>query len=116
MISLSIRSTSLKNCLRLSVLVLALADGFAALIGKWYQGKRYNIFGGYKTYIGSYTFFVITLTLFLNFMVISSQVTMEHLLIVSLGAVAVTATEALIAGGFDNIAIPVASVAVLSLL
>lgn len=44
-----------------AILQVALADGFAAVVGTRYARRRYEVFGSTKSIIGTTTFFVISL-------------------------------------------------------
>jgi dolichol kinase len=91
-----------------AVLQLALADGFAALIGKAYGQKyTYKIPGGEKTLVGSATFFLITLVLLVVYASMESDFTPLLGLIILGGAFTLTFVEGIIAAGFDNLALPV---------
>ncbi len=90
-----------------SVLMLALADGFAAVIGKAFGKKRYYVPGGYKTYIGSLTFFLIAFTLLGIYVLIATDASLWALIPAAVYAAFLTISEGAIAGGFDNIAVPI---------
>src|SRR5207249_1084978 len=45
------------------VLVMGISDCFAGIIGQQFGRKSYELFGAYKTYLGSAAFFLITLSL-----------------------------------------------------
>lgn len=90
-----------------AVLELALADGFAALMGKKYGKHEYHIPGGVKTYVGSLTYFLVTLTLVVLFVSIEGSFTAQTLILILVGSFMLTVVEGMIAGGFDNLAIPI---------
>lgn len=98
-----------------AVLILAFSDGFAAVLGKAYGKKSFKIIGGTKTYLGSFSFFLISLTLFLLFTVLRVSISPETVALSVLGAGTVTAAEASIGGGFDNIVVPITAALFLSL-
>jgi phytol kinase len=90
-----------------SVLVLSLADGLAALIGAKWGKKRYKIFGGNKSYLGSLVFFIITLTIFFTYVFMAEKY--FNVSINSLGLLAsilISINEAVFAYGLDNLTIP----------
>lgn len=96
-----------------SVLVLAFADGFAALVGQWHGGKTYHIPGGEKTLFGSLTFFAVTATIFSIYVVTHTEPTLASWVMVPTGAAFVTAVEGLISRGFDNLFIPLSAALIL---
>lgn len=49
-----------------AMLVMGAADGFAALAGTLFHGRRYKVFGHTKSYHGTATFFVITLMILIG--------------------------------------------------
>lgn len=89
-----------------SVLVLALADGMAAVMGKWHGKKRYYVPGGYKTWLGSATFFAITFVLLSIFVILEASITPYTIAVIIIGSFFLTTVEGLIAAGFDNLAVP----------
>jgi dolichol kinase len=100
-----------------AVLELALADGFAALIGKKFgENSVYHIPGGIKTFVGSATFFVVTLALILTYASIESDFTPLLGVTIVGGAFTLTVVEGIIAAGFDNLALPVLMGVILQLL
>ena len=89
-----------------SVLVLALADGFAAVIGKPFGKKIYYVPGGQKSVIGSLTFFLITFTLMCVYLMIVTDAGAIALIPAVIYATVLTIIEGGIAGGIDNLAVP----------
>lgn len=89
-----------------AVLELAFADGLAAVFGKLFGQKKYFVPGGYKTWIGSVTFFVVSLTLMTIFARVGTDIMPYTLAVIALGSLVLAVTEGLIAGGFDNLAVP----------
>ncbi len=89
-----------------SVLMLALADGLAAVFGKWIGKHRYYIPGGYKTFEGSAAFFVVTVILLSIFVILEASITPYTVAVIIIGSMFLTGVEALIAAGFDNLAVP----------
>lgn len=99
-----------------SVLVLALADGFAAVFGKKYGKIHYHILGADKTLLGSTVFFLISLTLLLTFSTsYGVHDNLSYLFIFS-GALSLTLIEGFIAAGFDNLVLPLVAAAIFSAL
>ncbi len=89
-----------------SVLVLALSDGFAAVVGKWHGKKYYHAIGGVKTYLGSLTFFLITLVLLLIFTFTQAELSATTLSMAVGGAAVLAGIEGSLGAGFDNLVIP----------
>lgn len=99
-----------------SVLVLALADGFAAVFGKSFGKKRFYVPGGYKTFVGSSTFFVITLTLMCCYLILATEAGVIALFPAFAYAAFLTILEGGVAGGFDNLVVPLATAILLNTL
>ena len=99
-----------------AVLMMALADGFAAVIGKTYGKIIFYVPGGQKSLVGSLAFFSISFTLFSIYLVIETDVGLIGILPALIYALTLTAVEAGIAGGFDNIAIPLLTAVLLNTL
>ena len=99
-----------------AVLLLALGDGFAAVIGKPFGRIIYFVPGGKKSLLGSFTFFSITLTLLVVYTLMhgSGDVLAPALVIVY--SFILTLAEGLVAGGFDNLTVPVLGAVFLSTL
>ncbi|TXG76563.1 hypothetical protein E6P97_03310 [Patescibacteria group bacterium] len=99
-----------------AILVLALADGFAALVGIHRGTRHFRMLGGRKSVEGSLTCWVVCLCLTSA----SLTITQSSLLVVSTGSVAVAAAltliEANLSGGLDNLALPVVAAFALSVL
>lgn len=90
-----------------SIMVLALSDGLAGLFGRQYGGDGYKVWGGTKSIVGNGVFFVTTLFILVSFVLISiPNPTLLVWFIVGMGTIALTGTEALLGGGFDNLAVP----------
>lgn len=101
-----------------SILVLGFADSLAAIFGKRY-GKLNIISGTKKTYVGSITFFLVTLIIFSFFYALS--INLENILIIKLilivlASMVVTVVEFLSPKATDNILIPLSSGIVLYML
>ena len=97
----------------LPILILAICDPIAALVGKRWQYGKYNIGSESKTIMGSSMFFIsafvlcCTLLLFMNHSGKSPYGTILASLII---AIITTLTEALSKKGLDNLFIPLAGV------
>lgn len=96
------------------ILILAISDPIAALVGKKYQLGKYTLFGHTKTFIGSAGFFISALIITAigvsNFLLLSVQ---EILIISLVNAFTTTILEAISHKGYDNFTIPISSVLVL---
>ena len=99
-----------------AVLVLALADGFAAVIGKTFAKKIYYVPGGSISFIGSLTFFLITFTLLSVYLYIVTEAGLIALIPALIYSLVLTVLEGGIAGGFDNLAVPLAAAILLNTL
>ncbi|HEX9594744.1 MAG TPA: hypothetical protein VF996_01280 [Candidatus Saccharimonadales bacterium] len=102
-----------------AVLILAFSDGLAGLLGRTFGGEGYKIVGGTKTILGNGVFFMTTMVIltsfwWLNFPAEEAWVSVLPILIG--GSLLLTAVEAALAGGFDNLAVPLAGAWVASLL
>lgn len=89
-----------KELFMFGVLVMSLSDGFASMFGQKYGKRKYKLWQGQKSYIGSSVFFIITLIIGL---IIATQIPIW--LIVSC-ALALTFVEASLSGGMDNLVLP----------
>jgi phytol kinase len=99
-----------------TTLILALADGIAALVGKKYGIYLFRVPGGVKSIEGSATFFFITLIIISLYVLMLRTGEFGEYASLSLGYKTVfnvllvsgiiTASEAIVAYGLDNITIP----------
>ena len=88
------------------VLVMGLADAAASVAGQRYGRRAYRLFTTWKTYAGSAAFFAVTLVLTLAFAPTP----------VAIGiAAALTVVEGALGGGTDNLVLPAAGAALLTL-
>jgi phytol kinase len=91
----------------LSVLVLTLADAFAALVGTKYGQQQYTTMEGYKTWEGSFIFFAATfLCIHIPLLLLTTTGRAESLLIALLIGILVMIVEAVAWRGLDNLFIP----------
>lgn len=96
------------------ILILALCDPIAALIGKNMHWKPYTTFGHKKTVSGSLAFLISALILSIILLI-----TIEHhsystaIILGSIIAIATTIAEAISHGGYDNLSIPATAVGVI---
>lgn len=85
--------------------IMGYGDGFAAVVGKRFKSKEYNIFGAKKTIAGSTTMFVISLIIScIVFYIIGMKYFIIKAFITSIIA---TLLEAISVKGLDNISVPV---------
>lgn len=97
-----------------AVLVLAVADAFAALVGSRYGVVRYQVQDESKTLEGSLVFFLIAfLAIHLPTLLMTDLPRAVCVLAAVLVAVLVTGFEAISLGGADNLFVPMAVVVVL---
>lgn len=99
--------TQSKGIYMVAILQMALADGFAAIVGSRFgRDNKYHLFGRSKSLVGSLTFFVISLALFAGYSAFSSiGLAWPYVLVGALGA---TIIENIAALGFDNLLVPLA--------
>ena len=101
-------------------LVMAYGDGLAAVIGKKIKSKKYKLGDSKKSFAGSLTMFVISTLLigaYFAFTYTTAFWRAAHWPVVAcLAGFAVTALEAVSGKGWDNITVPVATIALLILL
>ena len=99
--------TTSKGIYAAAILQMALADGFAAIIGgRFGTENKYHLYGRTKSLAGSATFFVISLALLIGYSQFSDNgLIWQYVVIGSLGA---TLLENIAALGFDNLLVPVA--------
>ncbi len=101
-------------------LVMAYGDGLAAIIGKKIRSKKYKLSDTKKSFAGSATMFIISTFLIGGYLAFNYGTTFwmgTHWPVVSiLAGFAVTALEAVSGKGWDNITVPIATLALLILL
>lgn len=99
--------TTSKGIYAAAILQMALADGFAAIIGgRFGTENKYHLYGRTKSLAGSTTFFVISLALLIGYSQFSDNgLIWQYVLLGSLGA---TLLENIAALGFDNLLVPLA--------
>lgn len=101
----------------LPILILALCDPMAALIGKNYPWGKYSTFGNQKTLSGSFAFFLTGLVLSAILLVNLGDISIvSALLIATFLALVTTLAESFSHGGFDNLTIPMSALGILYLL
>jgi dolichol kinase len=122
-LALSITTTALltneKLFFAVAMLHVALADGFAAVIGtKYGRNWAYKIFGQTKTIVGSMTFWVVSLCILgIGLLPAHDLISSNHyiVLLIILPPI-LTLTENIAVLGIDNLAIPIVAIAVLQML
>jgi dolichol kinase len=97
-----------KEVIAIAILAMSYGDGFASIIGIKYGGRKYNIFGDEKSYVGSYAMFVFTFLLIIFALVFYGKfspdiITLLILLFISLIS---TLFEGLTPKGLDNLSVP----------
>ena len=100
----------------ISILILAISDALAALVGKNYGAKEYLVEVGIrKTYEGSITFFLTTFLITHLILLLATNISRaESVLIALLIAIIVTLFEANSLRGADNLFIPLGTLFILS--
>jgi len=89
-----------------SVLILALSDGFAGLLGNKLGNKKYQVTGE-KTWLGSLFFFVITLIVLLCLVYFVKGYLSYNIILLSIVAsLILTFVEGVLGKGFDNLFLP----------
>lgn len=95
-----------------SMLVLSLADGLAAVIGKKFGGKTsYSIFGDTKSVVGTLVFLVVSASIILLYCNLA-QVATSFVIIIWLPLI-LTIAENISRRGTDNLTIPLLSALIL---
>ena len=101
-------------------LVMAYGDGLAAIIGKKIKSRKYKLGDTKKSFAGSLTMFVVSTLLigaYMSFNLGTAFLIGTHWPVVAgLAGFAITALEAISGKGWDNITVPLATVALLILL
>jgi phytol kinase len=95
----------------LGILIMAWGDGFAALVGQRIGKHKYEIFGGHKSWEGSFTMFLVSyIVCILIFLSVQGNI-WQTWAISTIVAVVATALEAFSFLGIDNITVPIGSAA-----
>lgn len=98
------------------ILILALCDPIAALVGKKWPAGRYTTFGQTKTLSGSLGFFIAAIITCSCLILGLEETSLSETILISVGVATVTAVaEALTHKGYDNLTIPVGALLVLML-
>ena len=101
-------------------LVMAYGDGLAAVIGKKIKSKKYKLGDTKKSFAGSLTMFIISTILIGGYLAFNLGTTFwfgtHWPVVAALAGFAITALEAVSGKGWDNITVPVTTLALLILL
>ena len=90
------------------VFTMAYGDGFAAILGKKFKSKQFNILGSTKSLIGSFVMFIITFLIHSVFFgVIGTNYFILKAIVIGILA---TIMEAVSIKGTDNIIVPILTV------
>lgn len=89
------------------ILVMALADGFASVLGARFGKRGYTVFGQKKTFFGSGVFFVVTVSIGLAMLLAVDRSIDSSIVPLVFVSGILAYEEALLAYGADNIFIPV---------
>lgn len=96
------------------LLVLAISDPLAALVGKKFKLGRYQVFGNYKTLIGSFAFLISAFACsFLCFIWFENMDRQMAFVFSAAIAIVTTLVEAILHRGLDNFFIPITTMAVI---
>jgi phytol kinase len=89
------------------LLVMAISDGLAGIVGTKYGRRKYTTFWTEKSYVGSTTFFTTALVIGLVVLATMSSISLAEGFVISLIAAALlTIVEAISAKGLDNLILP----------
>ncbi len=97
------------------VLVMAVSDAAAGLLGKRFGQRGYRFFGAWKTYVGSSAFFASTLILAWVTLAVDGSTLLTLVVSAVFVATVLTLVEGLFGGGLDNAVLPAASAGILTL-
>lgn len=99
----------------IAILVLALSDTAAALVGQRYGELRYQVDGrDFRSFEGSLFFFLVTYAVTLHILLLAlAMAPLEAVVLSLLVATVVTLFEAVSLGGADNLAVPLGVMAIL---
>lgn len=88
------------------ILVMAISDGLASVIGQKYGKKTYSLFKSKKSYLGSFVFLLTSFFIGYVLLVTLTGTSYIDLIIISLAcAVVLTAAEGSLSYGLDNLVI-----------
>jgi phytol kinase len=95
------------------ILVMSISDGLASVIGQKFGKKKYHVWNGDKSYVGSTTFLISTFVL--GIILLPGRTYMEIVAIIVCSMI-LTLVEAGLAYGFDNLLIPPIAASLFALL
>ncbi|MFN7864902.1 MAG: diacylglycerol/polyprenol kinase family protein, partial [bacterium] len=96
----------------MGILIMALGDGFAALVGQNFGQHPYKIFGSGKSLEGSLTMLVISFLVSLIILSFINGINPPIILVSLLTAIGATILETFSKLGIDNLTVPVGSAAI----
>jgi phytol kinase len=100
----------------MSFLVMGYGDGLAAVIGRKWGKQRLKFVAGTKTYVGSFTMFVVSV-LVISFVSVGYQLKWIECsvgwIVIVVSAMIATLFEAVTPYGFDNVTVPLGTAVVL---
>ncbi len=103
----------------ISTFVMAIGDGFAAIIGSKVKSKKYKLSDTKKSFAGSLTMFCITFFLIVTYMFFMHKdvffINTHWILVSIMMAFCITSVEAVSGKGTDNITVPITTMALLLL-
>ncbi len=88
------------------LLIMAISDGFASVIGQKYGRSSYTLLAGRKSYVGSLTFFVSALAVGLAVMLSFGTALLPALVLSTALAGFLTLVEGSLSHGLDNLLLP----------
>ncbi len=97
--------TQSKGVYAAAILQMAVADGFAAIIGKnWGKTNSYKVWSSQKSFVGTATFLALSLTILVGYSLFSDNgLAVQYIL---LGGIAATIVENCVSLGLDNLFVP----------
>jgi phytol kinase len=96
-----------------AILLMSLADGFAAVVGTRYgASKRYSIFGHAKSVVGTVTFAIVALIILVSFN-IAAKWSLPYLGLLAV-AILASSIENLGVNGLDNLFVPILAAIILT--
>ena len=90
------------------ILIMVLADGLAGVVGSEFSQRKYTVLGQTKSFLGSATFFVVSLIIGLVLMIIFDIPASSLIPLVAIVSL-LTLEEAVLHYGLDNLLIPVSA-------
>ena len=91
----------------IGILAMSYGDGFASVIGSKYGNKKYNLFGDEKSYIGSFSMFLITFIMILiALLYYGIDISYSNFLFIVLISLIAALIEGITPKGLDNLFVP----------